>query len=196
MLAFRNAGVITTRFVQGRRVITSLASFRPGPPYPNSHREPKPRRDWPLDPFGSALPGRPFPQDPFGWPLPRLVVREAIERLKLFSPEEKVRFGHIISELLGLPKPPEPPADGKFAVKLVEYDPDPRKKGRLLREVAWAKATVKVMKDMFEIGLGPSIIALRSVPCVIKEGITKEEANEIIAKINAVGGVAVLEPPE
>lgn len=34
---------------------------------------------------------------------------------------------------------------------------------------------------------------VEKVPAILKQGVTKEEANEIIEKIKAAGGVAVME---
>ncbi|KAG7576353.1 Ribosomal protein L7/L12 C-terminal [Arabidopsis thaliana x Arabidopsis arenosa] len=170
-------------FVQGRRLLASLGRrIRPRQPKPTEQPERPPIR---------LRPG-----DPYGRPRPRPFVMEMIKGMKLLTADEKLKFGYIFSELLGLPKPPEIKSkDKKFAVKLVKYDPD--KRSKVLKEVAWIKSTVVVIKHLAELGLQPSLQCVQDVPySLIKDDVTKEEANEIIAKIQAAGGVAVMEPME
>ncbi|CAA7057116.1 unnamed protein product [Microthlaspi erraticum] len=164
------------RFVQGRRVITSRVDHG----YPDL----RPKRELRYDP-------RIGPFDFFGRPLPRPIISKAIELLKGLTDEEKYKYGHVFSQLLGLPKPPEEPTTGTFAVKLVEYDDE--KLQEVLKEIVWVKDTIKVVKEFAEEEVGASIYAMENLPSVIKEGISEEEADEIIAKLKAAGGVAVKE---
>ncbi|KAG2272978.1 hypothetical protein Bca52824_067533 [Brassica carinata] len=57
-------------------------------------------------------------------------------------------------------------------------------------------AKIKVIKEVrafTSLGLKEAKELVEKVPVVIKQGLTKEEANGIIEKIKAVGGVAVME---
>ncbi|VVA96646.1 unnamed protein product [Arabis nemorensis] len=96
----------------------------------------------------------------------------------------------------GLPHPPkitpEEPGE-KFAVKLIKFDKD--QQDNVLREVAWIKSTEEV-RSLMDLGLKPAVDILENVPSVVKQGITKEEAKEIIAKLEAVSGEAVMVPME
>ncbi|GAU22644.1 hypothetical protein TSUD_234660 [Trifolium subterraneum] len=68
-----------------------------------------------------------------------------------------------------------------FDVKLEKFD---------------AAAKIKVIKEVrafTNLGLKEAKDLLEKVPTVLKQGVTKEEANTIIEKIKAAGGVAVME---
>nr|CAD1831464.1 unnamed protein product [Ananas comosus var. bracteatus] len=68
-----------------------------------------------------------------------------------------------------------------FDVKLEKFD---------------AAAKIKVIKEVrtfTNLGLKEAKDLVEKVPVVLKQGVTKEEANEIIEKIKAAGGVAVME---
>ena len=57
-------------------------------------------------------------------------------------------------------------------------------------------AKIKVIKEgraFTSLGLKEAKELVEKVPVVIKQGLTKEEANGIIEKIKAVGGVADIE---
>ncbi|XP_010444589.1 PREDICTED: uncharacterized protein LOC104727212 [Camelina sativa] len=136
-------------------------------------------------------------RDPFGRPRPRPFIMDLIEAMKRVHPDEMVRYGYIFSQLLRLPKPPLPEIDtrDKFAVKLVEFDPE--KRNQVVGAVARAKIhNVKVLKSLSDvIGVQRSLFCVQNVPnSLIRQGVTKEEATEIITSIEAAGGVAVMEP--
>lgn len=68
-----------------------------------------------------------------------------------------------------------------FDVKLEKFD---------------ASAKIKVIKEVrgfTSLGLKEAKELVEKVPAVLKQGVTKEEATDIIEKIKAVGGVAVME---
>ncbi|KAL5721467.1 hypothetical protein ACHQM5_005111 [Ranunculus cassubicifolius] len=68
-----------------------------------------------------------------------------------------------------------------FDVKLEKFD---------------AAAKIKVIKEVrafTSLGLKEAKDLVEKAPVLLKQGVTKEEANEIIEKIKAVGGVAVME---
>lgn len=59
-----------------------------------------------------------------------------------------------------------------------------------------AAAKIKVIKEVrafTNLGLKEAKDLVEKVPALLKQGVTKEEANEIIEKIKAAGGVAVME---
>ncbi|WOL03596.1 hypothetical protein Cni_G12316 [Canna indica] len=59
-----------------------------------------------------------------------------------------------------------------------------------------AAAKIKVIKEVrtfTNLGLKEAKDLVEKVPVLLKQGVTKEEANEIIEKIKAAGGVAVME---
>lgn len=68
-----------------------------------------------------------------------------------------------------------------FDVKLEKFD---------------AAAKIKVIKEVrafTNLGLKEAKDLVEKVPTILKQGVTKEEANNIIEKIKAAGGVAVME---
>ncbi|XP_027338616.1 uncharacterized protein LOC113852514 isoform X2 [Abrus precatorius] len=68
-----------------------------------------------------------------------------------------------------------------FDVKLEKFD---------------AAAKIKVIKEVrafTNLGLKEAKDLVEKVPVILKQGITKEEANDVIEKIKAAGGVAVME---
>ena len=57
-------------------------------------------------------------------------------------------------------------------------------------------AKIKVIKEVrafTSLGLKEAKELVEKVPVLVKQGVTKEEANEIIEKIKAAGGVAIME---
>ncbi|KAL4016032.1 hypothetical protein IC575_023645 [Cucumis melo] len=68
-----------------------------------------------------------------------------------------------------------------FDVKLEKFDS--ASKIKVIKEVrSFTNLGLKEAKDLVE-----------KVPAILKQGVTKEEANDIIEKIKAAGGVAVME---
>ncbi|KAF9625360.1 hypothetical protein IFM89_022142 [Coptis chinensis] len=75
----------------------------------------------------------------------------------------------------------EKPEKTAFDVKLEKYDA--ASKIKVIKEVrAFTSLGLKEAKDLVE-----------KAPVLLKQGVTKEEANEIIEKLKAVGGAAVME---
>ncbi|CAI9283858.1 unnamed protein product [Lactuca saligna] len=123
---------------------------------------------------------------------------------KALPPEERMQIGPTLRERLRHPKMQSISVEGvdlgargvagggggkveekvektAFDIKLEKFDA--ASKIKVIKEVrAFTNLGLKEAKDMVE-----------KVPVVIKQGVTKEEANEIIEKIKAVGGVAVME---
>lgn len=140
--------------------------------------------------------------DPYG---PRAPPSDKIiqlaEQIASLPVEERVQIGPALREKLLHPKiepisvdglgsgPQEGPAKAEekkaektaFDVKLEKFD---------------ASAKIKVIKEVrafTNLGLKEAKELVEKVPVVLKQGVTKEEAEGIIEKIKTAGGVAVME---
>ncbi|XP_009600228.1 uncharacterized protein LOC107773238 [Nicotiana tabacum] len=161
----------------------------------------------PRDP--NAKPKRykyPASYDPYG---PRAPPSDKIiqlaERIAALAPEERRQIGPTLREILRHPNLKQISVEGMdlgamggagggpakaeekkaektaFDVKLEKFD---------------AAAKIKVIKEVrsfTSLGLKEAKDLVEKVPAILKQGVTKEEANEIIEKIKAAGGVAVME---
>ncbi|KAJ4892991.1 Ribosomal protein L12/ ATP-dependent Clp protease adaptor protein ClpS family protein [Raphanus sativus] len=142
--------------------------------------------------------------DPYGpRPQPSSKIVELAERISALSPEERKQIGPALNEHLRLPKQQMISGQGVSmggkqdagGGKVVE-----EKKEKTSFDVKLEKfdtaAKIKVIKEVrafTSLGLKEAKELVEKVPVVIKQGLTKEEANGIIEKIKAVGGVAVME---
>ncbi|KAJ4891037.1 hypothetical protein Rs2_30785 [Raphanus sativus] len=113
--------------------------------------------------------------------------------MKRLTKEEKHEYRFIFSEALGLPTPPKTPrgADERFLVKLMKFEES--KFHDVLREVAWAKTTEVDKTVLYQFYMSESYEILFEVPSIVKEYVSKEVAQDLVAKLNAAGGVAVIE---
>ncbi|KAI9108026.1 hypothetical protein K1719_020899 [Acacia pycnantha] len=142
--------------------------------------------------------------DPYGpRPPPSEKVVQLAERIAALPDEERRQIMPTLAERLRLPKlqpistegmdlAPQggtagPKAEEKkaektaFDVKLEKFD---------------AAAKIKVIKEVrtfTNLGLKEAKDLVEKAPVVLKQGVTKEEANNMIEKIKAAGGVAVME---
>ena len=144
--------------------------------------------------------------DPYGLrPPPSDKIIRLAEQIAALSPEERNVIGPTLRDRLRHPKIQPVLVEGMdlgpqggsgvgsskaeekkvektaFDVKLEKFD---------------AAAKIKVIKEVrafTNLGLKEAKDLVEKVPVLIKQGITKEEANDIIEKIKAVGGVAVME---
>lgn len=140
--------------------------------------------------------------DPYGpRPPPSDKIIKLAERIASLPAEERKLIGPTLGEKLMHPKlqpisvgemdsgPQEGPSKTEekkaektaFDVKLEKFD---------------AAAKIKVIKEVrafTNLGLKEAKDLVEKVPIVLKQGVTKEEANEIIEKIKGAGGVAVME---
>ncbi|GAU51413.1 hypothetical protein TSUD_413240 [Trifolium subterraneum] len=142
--------------------------------------------------------------DPYGpRPPPSDKIVQLAERIAALSEEERGHIMPALSERLKLPKLQPISTEGMdlgsdsdaagakveekkaektaFDVKLEKFD---------------AAAKIKVIKEVrafTNLGLKEAKDLVEKVPTVLKQGVTKEEANTIIEKIKAAGGVAVME---
>lgn len=144
--------------------------------------------------------------DPYGpRPPPSDKIIQLAERIAALPTEERVQIGPTLRERLKHPKMQPISVEGMdlgpqggasagstkaeekkvektaFDVKLEKFD---------------ASAKIKVIKEVrtfTSLGLKEAKDLVEKVPVLIKQGVTKEEANDIIEKIKAAGGVAVME---
>ncbi|XP_058091809.1 uncharacterized protein LOC131237823 [Magnolia sinica] len=144
--------------------------------------------------------------DPYGpRPPPSDKVTQLAERIAALSPEELKQIGPTLRERLKHPKMQPISVDGldfgsqgggpagsakaeekkaektAFDVKLEKFD---------------AAAKIKVIKEVrtfTNLGLKEAKDLVEKAPVLLKQGVTKEEANDIIEKIKGAGGVAVME---
>ncbi|KAJ4712338.1 putative 50S ribosomal protein L7/L12 [Melia azedarach] len=143
--------------------------------------------------------------DPYG-PKPPASdkVVQLAERIASLTAEERKQIGPTLTERIKHPKLQPISTEGMdlgsaggaaagsakveekkektaFDVKLEKFD---------------AATKVKVIKEVrafTNLGLKEAKELVEKVPAVVKQGVTKEEANNIIEKIKAAGGVAVME---
>ncbi|KAL5747202.1 hypothetical protein ACOSQ2_024499 [Xanthoceras sorbifolium] len=143
--------------------------------------------------------------DPYGpRPPPSDNIVQLAERIAALTPEERKQLGPSLTERLRFPKLQPISTEGMdlgeqggaaagsakveekkektaFDVKLEKFD---------------AAVKIKVIKEVrtfTNLGLKEAKDLVEKVPALLKQGVTKEEANDIIAKIKAAGGVAVME---
>ncbi|KAI8543695.1 hypothetical protein RHMOL_Rhmol08G0238400 [Rhododendron molle] len=144
--------------------------------------------------------------DPYGpRPPPSDKIIQLAERIAVLPTEERAQIGPTLRERLRHPKMQQISVEGldlgpqggastgstkaeekkvektAFDVKLEKFD---------------ASAKIKVIKEVrsfTSLGLKEAKDLVEKVPVLIKQGVTKEEANDIVEKIKAAGGVAVME---
>ncbi|KAK6924848.1 Ribosomal protein L7/L12, C-terminal [Dillenia turbinata] len=144
--------------------------------------------------------------NPYGpRPPPSDKIIQLAERIAALPPEERVQVGPALRERLRHPKMQPISTEGldmgpqggasagaakaeekkaektSFDVKLEKFD---------------AAAKIKVIKEVrafTNLGLKEAKDLVEKAPVLLKQGVTKEEANDMIEKIKAAGGVAVME---
>lgn len=144
--------------------------------------------------------------DPYGpRPPPSDKILKLAEAIASLSPEERKQIGPCLRDKLRAPRiemlsaeaaaaiPQVGPASGAakaeekkaektaFDIKLEKFD---------------SAAKIKVIKEVrafTDLGLKEAKELVEKAPVILKQGVTKEEANAIIEKIKAAGGVAVME---
>lgn len=145
--------------------------------------------------------------DPYGpRPPPSEKIINLAERIVALSPEDRRQIGPTLSDKLRHPKLQPVSVEGidlgtqgggaagsakeaeekkvektAFDVKLEKFD---------------AAAKIKVIKEVrafTSLGLKEAKDLVEKAPVLLKQGITKEEANDIIEKLKAAGGVASME---
>ncbi|XP_031277136.1 uncharacterized protein LOC116135565 [Pistacia vera] len=143
--------------------------------------------------------------DPYGpRPPPSDKVVQLAERIAALTVDERKQIGPTLTERLRHPKLQpistegmDLGAEGGAAAGSAKVE---EKKEKTAFDVKLEKfdaaAKIKVIKEVrafTTLGLKEAKDLVEKVPVLLKQGVTKEEANDIIEKIKAAGGVAVME---
>ncbi|KAJ0106720.1 hypothetical protein Patl1_18040 [Pistacia atlantica] len=143
--------------------------------------------------------------DPYGpRPPPSDKVVQLAERIAALTVDERKQIGPTLTERLRHPKLQpistegmDLGAEGGAAAGSAKVE---EKKEKTAFDVKLEKfdaaAKIKVIKEVrafTTLGLKEAKDLVEKVPVILKQGVTKEEANDIIEKIKAAGGVAVME---
>ncbi|KAJ0047581.1 hypothetical protein Pint_15445 [Pistacia integerrima] len=143
--------------------------------------------------------------DPYGLrPPPSDKVVQLAERIAALTVDERKQIGPTLTERLRHPKLQpistegmDLGAEGGAAAGSAKVE---EKKEKTAFDVKLEKfdaaAKIKVIKEVrafTTLGLKEAKDLVEKVPVLLKQGVTKEEANDIIEKIKAAGGVAVME---
>lgn len=145
--------------------------------------------------------------NPYGpRPPPSEKIIQLAERIAALPPEERVQIGPALRDRLrhpemqsisgeGMDLGPHGGGGGPGAAK-AEEKKEEKTAFNVKLEKFDAAAKIKVIKEVrafTNLGLKEAKDLVEKVPALLKQGVTKEEANEIIEKIKAAGGVAVME---
>ncbi|KAL6011513.1 hypothetical protein ACLOJK_001961 [Asimina triloba] len=144
--------------------------------------------------------------DPYGpRPPPSDKIVQLAERIASLPPEELRQIGPTLRDGLRHPKMQPISVDGldlgpqggasSNAVKAEEKKAEKTAFDVKLEKFD-AAAKIKVIKEVrafTNLGLKEAKDLVEKAPTLLKQGVTKEEANDIIEKIKAAGGVAVME---
>ncbi|GAV63791.1 Ribosomal_L12 domain-containing protein [Cephalotus follicularis] len=143
--------------------------------------------------------------DPYGpRPPPSDKVLQLAERIAALPLEERRQIGPALTERLRLPKLQRistegmdlGPQGGSTAGSTKVEEKKEKTAFDVRLEKFDAASKIKVIKEVrtfTNLGLKEAKDLVEKVPALLKQGVSKEEANAIIEKIKAVGGVAVME---
>ena len=125
---------------------------------------------------------------------------EIAERIAATSPQERKVISPTLNEHLRLPKQEMISTQGMMSLGAKQEAGTGKQEEKTVFDVKLEKfdtaTKIKVIKEVrvfASLGLKEAKELVEKVPVVIKQGLTKEEANGIIEKIKDVGGVAVME---
>ncbi|KAK1324973.1 hypothetical protein QJS10_CPA01g01301 [Acorus calamus] len=145
--------------------------------------------------------------DPYGpLPPPSDKVVQLADRIASLPPEELQQIGPALTFKLSLPKIQKISSEGMGvgsqggAAKSGAAEVEEKKAEKTAFDVKLEKfdaaAKIKVIKEVrafTNLGLKEAKELVEKAPVLLKQGITKEEASEIIEKLKSAGGVAVME---
>jgi large subunit ribosomal protein L7/L12 len=120
------------------------------------------------------------------WPVD---VIEIGDRIATLSAADAADLGRYLEQAYGLwaaplivrperetePQPPEPPAPSAFAVRLDGY------------EAATRIGVIRAVREATGLGLKEALGLVSQTPCVVKEGLAREEADRLKAVLEAAG---------
>ncbi|KAH9735834.1 Ribosomal L12 domain-containing protein [Citrus sinensis] len=143
--------------------------------------------------------------DPYGpRPPPSDKVVQLAERIASLTPEERRQISLTLFKRFSLPKLQPISTEGldlgpqggapAGSAKVEEKKEKTTFDVKLEKFEAAAKLKiVKEVKTFFDLGMKEAKELVEKAPVVLKQGLTKEEASNIIEKIKAAGGVAIME---
>ncbi|GAY45134.1 hypothetical protein CUMW_087160 [Citrus unshiu] len=143
--------------------------------------------------------------DPYGpRPPPSDKVVQLAERIASLTPEERRQISLTLFKRFCLPKLQPISTEGldlgpqggapAGSAKVEEKKEKTTFDVKLEKFEAAAKLKiVKEVKTFFDLGMKEAKELVEKAPVVLKQGLTKEEASNIIEKIKAAGGVAIME---
>lgn len=144
--------------------------------------------------------------DPYGpRPPPSDRIVQLAERIASLPVEERMQIGPALREKLMHPKLQPIAVEGmdvgtqggpRAGSSKVEEKKAEKSTFDIKLEKFDAGAKLKVIKEIrsfTDLGLKEAKDLVEKVPCILKQQVMKDEANSIIEKIKAVGGVAVME---
>lgn len=142
--------------------------------------------------------------DPYGpRPPPSDKIVQLAERISALPPEELKQIGPALQFKLKHPKLQTISSEGLDMGRQTSATPakaEEKKAEKTAFDVKLEKfdaaAKIKVIKEVrsfTNLGLKEAKDLVEKTPVLLKQGVTKEAANDIIEKIKAAGGVAVME---
>lgn len=144
--------------------------------------------------------------DPYGpRPPPSDKIIQLAEQIASLTPEERSQIGPALRDKVMLPKLQPISVEGMDLGSQVgagagSSKAEEKKAEKTTFDVKLEKfeaaSKIKVIKEVrafTDLGLKEAKELVEKVPVILKQQITKEEANSIIEKIKAAGGVAVME---
>ncbi|CDY49995.1 BnaC03g34520D [Brassica napus] len=114
---------------------------------------------------------------------------EIAERIAATSPQERKVISPTLNEHLRLPKQEMISTQGMMSLGAKQEAGTGKQEEKTVFDIK----VIKEVRVFASLGLKEATELVEKVPVVIKQGLTKEEANGIIEKIKDVGGAAVME---
>lgn len=142
--------------------------------------------------------------DPYGpRPPPSEKISQLADRISSLSPDELIQLGPLLQHRLKHPKLQKISSEGLGVSSLPGSAPNEEEEKKVEKtafdvklEKFDAATKIKVIKEVrafTNLGLKEAKELVEKAPVLLKQGISKEEADGIIEKIKAAGGVAVME---
>ncbi|XP_021718928.1 50S ribosomal protein L12, chloroplastic-like [Chenopodium quinoa] len=142
--------------------------------------------------------------DPYGSrPAPSEKVNQLAEQIITLTAEERAQIGPALREILKHPKLEKISTEGLdlgAAAAGTNTQAEEKKEEKTAFDVKLEKfdatSKLKVIKEvraLTSLGLKEAKELVEKAPVVLKQGLTKEEAEGIIEKIKAAGGAAIME---
>ncbi|GLJ22623.1 hypothetical protein SUGI_0425760 [Cryptomeria japonica] len=145
----------------------------------------------------------PLRYEPYGArPPPSDKILKLADEIANLPPEERRQIGPCLTDKLRAPRLQMLSSDAAMAMPVAVGAPkvEEKKAEKTAFNVKLEKfdsaAKIKVIKEVrafTDLGLKEAKELVEKAPVILKQGLTKEAANEIIEKIKVAGGVAIME---